>query len=130
MKIVHVEPGKPAKIKEIGKDLKDLQEAVDGYIEAIYPYEDLVALVCNEEGKMNGNPPNRVLHDESSGEILDIIFGSFFVCGIDNDEGDFVSLTDEQAERFANLFKYPEVFTRTPDGRIGVMRIFEVNADE
>jgi hypothetical protein len=27
---------------------------VGGNIEAVYPYDDLVALVCDEEGKLNG----------------------------------------------------------------------------
>ena len=39
-------------VKEIDSDLKSLQHEVGGYIEAIYPYEDPVALVCNEEGKL------------------------------------------------------------------------------
>ena len=51
-------------MKEIDSDLKSLQHEVGGYIEAIYPYEDPVALVCNEEGKLEGLPLNRALRDE------------------------------------------------------------------
>ena len=42
------------------------------YIEAIYPYEDPVALVCNEEGKLEGLPLNRALRDED-GDIYSFL---------------------------------------------------------
>ena len=35
--VVYVEPGKPAVEKEIGSKLEDLQEAVGGLIECVYP---------------------------------------------------------------------------------------------
>ena len=44
---------------EIESGLDALQRAVGGYIEAVYPYEDPVALIVNEEGKLNGLPLNR-----------------------------------------------------------------------
>ena len=50
MEVLLVEPGKEARIAEIGGDLKSLQAAVGGYIEATYPFDDSVALVCNDEG--------------------------------------------------------------------------------
>ena len=43
-------------VKEIDSGLESLQHEVGGCIEAIYPYEDPVALVCNEEGKLEGRP--------------------------------------------------------------------------
>lgn len=61
--VLVVEPGKEPYVKEIDSDLKSLQHEVGGCIEAIYPYEDPVALVCNEEGKLEGLPLNRALHD-------------------------------------------------------------------
>ena len=39
---------------------------------AIYPYEDPVALVCNEEGKREGLPLNRALRDED-GDIYSFL---------------------------------------------------------
>ena len=50
MEVLLVEPGKEARIAEIGSDLKSLQAAVGGYIEAAYFFDDPVALICNEEG--------------------------------------------------------------------------------
>ena len=52
MEVVLVEPGKEARIAKIGSDLKSLQAAVGGYIEAAYFFDDPVALICNEEGKV------------------------------------------------------------------------------
>ena len=52
-----------------------LQHEVGGYIEAIYPYEDPVALVCNEEGKLEGLPLNRAPRDED-GDIYDVVAGT------------------------------------------------------
>lgn len=72
MKVVLVEKGKPAKIADIPHDLKAMQAIVEGPIQALYPWNDPVALVCNDEGKMRGLPWNRVL------EGYDIIAGNFF----------------------------------------------------
>lgn len=63
MQVVLVEPGKAARITEIGEDLQDMQEIVGGLIQALYPWEDPAAIVCNDEGKIMGLPLNRVLED-------------------------------------------------------------------
>ena len=65
MEVLLVEPGKEARIAEIGNDLKSLQAAVGGYIEATYPFDDPVALVCNDEGKIMQMPLNRALRDDA-----------------------------------------------------------------
>ena len=57
-----------------------MQHEVGGHIEAIYPYEDPVALVCNEEGKLEGLPLIRALRDED-GDIYDVVAGTFMVVG-------------------------------------------------
>ena len=49
MKVLMVEPGKSPYAAEIESGLKSLQAAVGGDIQAVYPYEDPVALICNEE---------------------------------------------------------------------------------
>ena len=70
--VLIVEPGKEPYVKEIDSGLESLQHEVGGYIEAIYPYEDPVALVCNEEGKLEGLPLNRALRDED-GDIYSFL---------------------------------------------------------
>ena len=108
MEVVMVEPGKEARIAEIGSDLNSLQAAVGGYIEAAYFFDDPVALICNEEGKVYGLPYNRAIRDEA-GKVQDIIAGPFFVCGLGED--DFCSLTKELQTKYLDMFKYPEKFT-------------------
>ena len=96
-------------MKEIDSGLESLQHEVGGYIEAIYPYEDPVALVCNEEGKLEGLPLNRALRDED-GDIYDVVAGTFMVVGLTDDS--FGSLTVEQMQKFSDHFKVPEQFVK------------------
>ena len=70
--VLIVEPGKEPYVKEIDSGLESLQHEVGGCIEAIYPYEDPVALICNEEGKLEGLPLNRALRDED-GDIYSFL---------------------------------------------------------
>ena len=51
MNVLMVEPGKVPYAVDIGEGLEALQAAVGGDIQAVYPYDDPVALICNEEGK-------------------------------------------------------------------------------
>ncbi len=109
MKVLIVEPGKAPYAKEITDTLEAMQELVGGYIQAIYPFSDEMALVCNEEGKLAGLPLNRALRDEA-GEIYDIISGTFFLCAAPADSDSFESLTEDQVKVYSALFHSPEVF--------------------
>ena len=138
--VLVVEPGKEPYVKEIGSGLESLQHEVGGYIEAIYPYEDPVALVCNEEGKLEGLPLNRALRDED-GDIYDVVAGTFMVVGLTDDS--FGSLTVEQMQKFSDHFKVPEQFVKLGDKIVAIPMIskeqqkqevaqqkdFEMNAD-
>lgn len=64
MKVVLLEPGKMAKVVEMGTSLEAMQQAVGGMIEAYYPFAEEVCIVCNEEGKINGMPLNRAVYAE------------------------------------------------------------------
>ena len=109
MTILVIKPMQTPKVKEIESSLESMQKEVGGYIQAIYPFEDSVALICNEEGKLLGLPLNRALRDES-GEIYDIVCGTFFLCSAPPDEENFSSLSNEQIERFSKLYQHPEFF--------------------
>lgn len=121
MNVLVVEPMKKPYLKDIDSGLHSLQQEVGGYIEAIYPYEDLVGLVCNEEGKMEGLPLNRAIYSKS-GEMLDIIAGTFLIVGLSEDN--FSKLPDELAEKYAKLFESPEIFY-SMNGRIEVQKVDE-----
>lgn len=100
MRIVKVEPGKPAEICDIDGSLESMQEVVGGYIECLNPWKTRITLVCNEEGKINGLQPNRVIY--YGFEAVDIIFGTFFFCRTEGEE--LTSLTDGEAEFIQGVF--------------------------
>ena len=109
MRILVVEPERRPVIKEIDGSLKAMQEIVGGYIQAIYPFDDSVALVANDDGKFMNLPANRGLRDKN-GQIYDIVCGTFFLCGAPADSDHFVSLTPEQIGRYQKRFHTPEMF--------------------
>ena len=112
MKILRVEPEKSPEIVHMDGTLEALQAAVGGYIEAVYPFDDPVAIVCNDDGKFNGMRPNRAIYD-ADGEIMDIIAGTFLIVGLDEDN--FAELSDEMAAKYVALFGTPEAFLRSGD---------------
>ena len=75
MLVLMIEPGEAPRRLELSHSLEEMQKAVGGFIQILYPFEDPVALVCNEEGKLLGLPANRALRDES-GAVYDIGQGS------------------------------------------------------
>ena len=81
---------------------------------AFYPFEQPVALVCCESGKLDGLTLNRALRD-ADGDIYDIVAGRFFIVGLG--QNDFTDLPHELAEQFAERFRQPEMFMRV-DGKI------------
>ena len=110
MTVVACYPGKTAQVIELKDGLKGMQEFVGGgFIEAIYPYDDPVAIVCNEEGKMNRMELNRAVYGET-GEMIDIIAGPMFICSLG--EEDFASICGEMLEKYLEKFKQPETFIK------------------
>lgn len=101
MNVLVVEPGVLPYEKEIN-GLEEMQATVGGMIDAIYPYEEPVALVCNDEGILLGLPFNRSVENGYGG-----IFGTFFVCGLG--EENFDSLSPEHMEKFKEKFKRAEI---------------------
>ena len=89
-----------------------MQQIVGGLIDAVYPFAEPVALVCNDEGKLLGLPLNRALYDAETGKLYDVIAGTFFLCGCPADEDSFTGLTEEQVARYTELFREPEAFLR------------------
>ena len=78
--VLVVEPEKKPYAKEISSGLSSLQHEVGGYIQAVYPYEEPVAIICDEEAKLKGSELNRVLRDED-GQIYDVVAGTFLIVG-------------------------------------------------
>ncbi len=105
--VLVVEPGQPPTLDVLDGSLESMQRVVGGFIEEYMPFEDEVAIVCNEEGKICGAPLNRAIHNED-GEIVDVIAGTFFVCYAPADSENFLSLTPELIYKYAEEFGQPE----------------------
>lgn len=105
-----VAPGKEPKQVCFENTLENLQGFVGGWIESVSPFNDNVAIICNEEGKLDGLPLNRTISTDC---FHDIIAGNFLVVGIG--EEDFCSLTEKQIDRYKEMFKEPEIFKHPID---------------
>lgn len=114
MNVLLVEPMREPRAIQIDSGLESLQKAVGGYIEAVYPFDDPVAVIVNDEGKINGLPLNRALRDEA-GEIYDVMAGQFLVVGLGKEN--FSDLPPDMMEKYKKHFKNPEMFLRL-GGRI------------
>ncbi len=121
-----LEPMKKPYVKEIEHTLENLQNEVGGSIEAVYPFEDKVAIICNDEHKFNGMPMNRCLRDQD-GEIYDILGGNLLVVGLS--EYDFGSLTPEQVEKFSDYFQTPEMFMNI-NGNLAVLPVEDTEVEK
>ena len=109
MDVLLIRPNMYPPAVQIGCELEDLQKAVGGDIQAVYPYEDPVALVMDEEAKLTGKDLNRALRDED-GNMYDIVAGDFLVVGLG--EEDFSSLSPELMKKYEEHFHQPEMFVR------------------
>lgn len=115
--VLVVEPGEFPYPKDIDPGLSSLQKEVGGYIQAVYPFEDPVALICDEEAKLNGKELNRTLRDDE-GHIYDVVAGTFLIAGLG--EEDFTSLSKDQIKKFTEHYKTPEMFLRA-NGKLVVL---------
>lgn len=108
MRVLMVEPGKRAYEKIIGTTLDDMYAALDcDCIQGVYPYDDAIAIVCDDEGKLKRSKPNRAIYN-SDGKVEDIICGKFFVC--DCSTQNFRSLSDDMMQKYKKQFLLPERF--------------------
>ena len=82
IKVIRKEPGeRVGRITYIPNTLEDLQRAVGGYIEVL-GISDTTVLICNEEGKIKGLPPNiRVGYTRQ-----DVVVGTVIIAGAGGDE--------------------------------------------
>ena len=118
--VLVVAPLDTPKLVTIDHTLENMQKLVGGDIAATYPWEDLVGLVHADDGIALGYPLNRMLTDED-GEVYDIVHGTFFLCGLGRDN--FISIPDDLAKKYAERFKYPELFFRTLDDHVLAVKV-------
>ncbi len=99
IKVLVVEPlNVPISIR-LEANIFNLQN-ISGYrIKIICPFNDNVAIVSNY---LCETSPNRTIYGEYFAEDRNIIYGTFLICGIQGNR--FISLTDEQIDKYANIF--------------------------
>lgn len=102
MNVLVVEPGFLPYEKEIS-GLSAMQKIVGGRIEAIYPFTESVAVVCNAAAKNQNVEFNRSILERGYGGV----FGTFFICGLG--EESFTSLTPQQMNTYKERFKEAEI---------------------
>ena len=95
MRAIIKEVGKEPRVEDIKNDLATLQELVGGYIEVV-TIEDNILVICNEEGKLQGLPPNFSMG-------YDVIVGTAVFVSFDGGE-DFTGLDDWQLEAIMSKF--------------------------
>lgn len=100
LRVVALEPGKPAYEAEVADHFRAFQQAVRGYFEAAYPFDNNAVLIANEEGLIHGMEANRMINGN-------LYVGPLFIIG-DNGDGNFCSLTDGQTQRYLMEFSQPE----------------------
>ena len=122
LSVLLIQPGKAPRMVEIPDTLDAMQELVGGYIEEYMPFDDEVAIIVNEEGKLNGLPPNRAIFTEDGKQIADVLVGDFFIVKSPVDSDKYQSLPKDLAKKYAEKFKYPERFYRQ-NGEIKVHQI-------
>ena len=123
LKVLYIEPMKTPRIVEIDGDLGSMQNLVGGYIEEYMPFEDEIAIVCNDEGKINGLEPNRGIFDKE-GELQDIICGPFFICYAPVESEKYLPLPDNLRKKYEEMVRHPEIITRTETGDLKIRRLF------
>ena len=102
MKILLIRAKENPVLRDVPHQLSIFQQLVGGRIEVVEPFEDNVILVCDESGRNNGKPINRVINDHMD------VCGDFFLCGHDGD-----GLSDFPAElvpKYISLFSLPTVY--------------------
>lgn len=115
LKTLVVEPGYAPYEKAL-ESLREMQAVVGGTIQPIYPFEEPVAVVCNDDGISLHLPFNRSMEGGYGG-----VFGTFFVVGLG--EEDFVSLTPEQVERYKEKFHQAEILLGVDGNDLITMRV-------
>lgn len=88
-------------LAEIDSSLESMQEIVGGYIQAV-TLNDNILVIMNDEGKINGLPPNRAWVSKR-GEVLDILCGNTFCCRSAGE--DFGSIEEEDISVILEILK-------------------------
>lgn len=102
-----IEPNTQPKKISIDNTLPAPQAAVGGYIEVIR-LADGALIVCNEEGKLQGLPVNRILRDDAETK-MDTLVGNILILYASEGSSDFSSLPDCMCRKYIQIFYTEDV---------------------
>lgn len=102
MKVIQILRGEEPQVKEIADSLAALQSEVGGYIECVTPFNDDVAIIVNEEGKLNGWPPNRFLVYKKA-NYVEVLCGPILIVGLNKE--DFTDIPENVVNKYSAMFK-------------------------
>jgi len=107
IRVVVADVMKRAEVREIECDLEGLQAALGGYVELFAKMPDGTDWWCNETGRLDGLPLNRIVLDGYDATVPGAfdIHGPILVTNAD-DDGETVGLTDQQVERALQHLNY------------------------
>ena len=103
-RMIVIEPHKASYEAVIPDKLESLQEAVSGYIEITYPFEDNVIVISNEESKLIGMDGNRRVNGQ--------IYAGPMLISADDGSGELTDLTNWQIAKYTEIFRHPEEISR------------------
>jgi hypothetical protein len=101
IKVIHKKVGEQAVITEMEHSLENMQKMVGGTLDSVFLPQKIVMWV-DDEGLLKESPINLVTYVE--GYQVHHIAGDVLFTGID-DEGETISLTDEQIVAIINNFR-------------------------
>ena len=84
--------------------LESLQDAVGGYIEITYPFEDNAIVISNEESKLIGMDGNRRVNGQ--------IYAGPMLISADDGSGELADLADKQIAKYTEIFRHPEEISK------------------
>lgn len=103
MRVIWVKVGEDPTVITIPHQLEYMQELVGGLIEVVEPFSDDIVLVCNENGRNEDRPLNRIINEQ-----IDIC-GDFFICG--QDSVGLCDIPEDKVQSYLQKFQLPHETT-------------------
>lgn len=95
MEVIYKPVGSPPFKMDIDKSLEQFQSMVGGYFEYVMVFQD-VAIVCNEEGRLNGMPLNCKI-------LGQYFYGPIFFVGVGRNDWKSCKLSVEEVSKMLEV---------------------------
>lgn len=109
--VLFCQVNQPLKAVTIENSYPAMKKLIGGETEEYMPFEENIALVCNEnKGRKQNLPLNRAIYFDNSHDIREIVRGDFFLTYAPLDAPRYSNFPSELEKKFSDLFKYPDRF--------------------